>query len=103
MWLSAFEETQTNVPFQKLKTSLLLPLQILFLLMVVGSIARPAFYRPLENLDQAILIIETSASMSARNNGKTYFDQAKSESLSLISRLPSDCRIMILDTSKNYL
>ena len=99
MWLSAFEETQTNVPFQKLKTSLLLPLQILFLLMVVGSIARPAFYRPLENSDQAILIVETSASMSARNNGKTYFDQAKSESLSLISRLPSDCRIMILDTS----
>ena len=99
MWLSAFEETQANVPFQKFKTSLSLPIQILFSLMVVGSIARPALYRPLGNLDQAILIIETSASMSAEQNGKTHFDLAKSESLRLISRLSSDCRVMILDTS----
>lgn len=99
MWLSACEETQTNVPFQKLKIPLSLPLQILFLLTVIGSIARPALYRPLENSDQAILIIETSASMNAKHNGKTRFDLAKSESLRLINQLPPDCRIMILDTS----
>ena len=99
IWLSAFEETQANFPFQKLKTSLPLLLQIFFLLAVVGSIARPALYRSLENLDRAIIIVETSASMGARYDGKTYLNHAKSESLGLINRLPSDCRVMILDTS----
>ena len=87
LWLEAIEDMKANVPFQRLRNSLLLPLQILFLLIVVGGVARPAL-RQLGGLsEQSIVIIDTSASMGATDLGKTRLDVAKAEALKLINQL----------------
>ena len=100
LWLEAIEDMKANVPFQRLRHSLLLPLQILFLLIVVGSAARPAL-RQLGDLgEQSILVIDTSASMGATDLGKTRLDVAKAEVLKLINRLGADGQMMIMDTSR---
>lgn len=99
LWLEAIEDMKANVPFQRLRNSLLLPLQLLFLLVVVGGVARPAL-RQLGGLsEQSILIIDTSASMGAIDLRKTRLDVAKAKSLKLINRLGANGLMMIMDTS----
>lgn len=100
LWLEAIEDMKANIPFQRLRHSLLLPLQILFLLVVVGGVARPAL-RQLGGLgEQLILVIDTSASMGATDFGKTRLDVAKAQVLKLIDQLGADEQMMIMDTSR---
>ena len=99
LWLEAIEDMKANVPFQRLRNSLLLPLQILFLLVVVGGAARPAL-RQLGGLnEQSIIIIDTSASMRSTDIGNTRLDVAKTEALKLINQLGANGQMMIKDTS----
>ena len=99
LWLEAIEDMKANVPFQRLRNSLLLPLQILFLLIVVGGVARPVL-RQLGGLsEQSIVIIDTSASMGATDLGKIRLDVAKAEALKLINQLGANGQMMIMDTS----
>jgi len=100
LWLEAIEDMKANVPFQRLRNSLLLPLQILFLLIAIGGIARPAWRQPGALSAQSIVIIDTSASMQATDLGKSRLDVAKTEALKLMDRLATDGRMMIMDTSR---
>lgn len=100
LWLEAIEDMKANVPFQRLRNSLLLPLQILFLLVVVGSVARPAL-RQLGGLsEQSIIIIDTSASMGATDIEQNRLDVAKAEALKLINQLGANGQMMIIDTAR---
>ena len=100
LWLEAIEDMKANVPFQRLRNSLLLPLQILFLLVVVGGVARPAL-RQLGGLnEQTIIIIDTSASMGATDLEENRLDVAKTEALKLINQLGANGQMMIMDTSR---
>ncbi|RKU05960.1 hypothetical protein C6502_20960 [Candidatus Poribacteria bacterium] len=100
LWLEAIEDMKANVPFQRLRNSLLLPLQVLFLLVVVGGVARPALRQFGGLAEQSIVIIDTSASMGATDLGKTRLDVAKGEALKLINQLGTDGQMMIIDTSR---
>ena len=100
LWLEAIEDMKANVPFQRLRNSLLLPLQILFLLVVVGGVARPAL-RQLGGLrEQSILVIDTSASMGATDLREPRLDAAKAEALKLVDQLGADGQMMIMDLSR---
>ena len=100
LWLAAIEGMKANVPFQRLRNSLLLPLQILFLLVVVGGVARPVL-RQLGGLsEQTIVIIDTSASMGATDLEKPRLEVAKAEALKLINQLGTNGQMMIIDTSR---
>ena len=100
LWLEAIEDMKANVPFQRLRNSLLLPLQILFLLIVVGGVARPALRQLAGLSEQSIVIIDTSASMGATDLGDTRLDVAKAEALKLIDQLGANGQMMIMDTSR---
>ena len=100
LWLEAIEDMKANVPFQRLRNSLLLPLQILFLLVVVGGVARPALRQFGDLNEQSIIIIDTSASMGATDLGRTRLDVAKAEALKLINQLGANGQMMIMDTSR---
>ena len=100
LWLEAIEDMKANVPFQRLRNSLLLPLQILFLLVVVGGVARPVLRQLGDLAEQSIVIIDTSASMGATDLRNTRLDAAKAEALKLINLLGVNGQIMIMDTSR---
>ncbi|MBI1927543.1 BatA domain-containing protein [Candidatus Poribacteria bacterium] len=100
LWLEAIEDMKANVPFQRLRNSLLLPLQILFLLIAIGGVARPALRQTGTLSAQSIVIVDTSASMQATDLGKSRLDVAKTEALKLMDRLTGDGRMMIMDTSR---
>ena len=99
LWLQAVEDMKANVPFQRLRNSLLFFIQTLFLIIVIATVARPALRQPGFLRGQSVLIIDNSASMQSTELGKSRFDAAKAEASKLIERLPPGGQMMIVDTS----
>lgn len=99
LWLSTDEDRRANVPFQRLRNLLLLILQILFLLLVTFSAARPALRRPGFMPGRAILIIDNSASMSATEMEQTRLEFAKQTALNLIEQVSADGGMMLMLTN----
>ncbi|HLX64056.1 MAG TPA: BatA and WFA domain-containing protein [Planctomycetota bacterium] len=69
LWKKVIEDMQVNSPFQRLKYSLLLLLQILLIGLIGFALARP--YLNLGGVPgkQTVLLIDTSASMATRDAG----------------------------------
>src|SRR3954451_11026399 len=78
LWKKAIQDLQVNAPFQKLRRNLLLLLQLLLLLLLCLALSRPVSnYTPGPG-KTTVILIDRSASMSARDqeNGKTRLDEA---------------------------
>ena len=99
-WLEAVEDMKANVPFQRIRNFLPLILQLLFLSLAVGTIARPAFRSYSALFGQTVLILENSASMQSTELGKSRFEIAKKRALELINQLDGRGQMMIMDTSQ---
>ena len=75
LWRRSFEDLQVNVPFQRLRFSLLLLLQFLLLLLLLFALAEPVIKAEVRPAPRIILLIDRSASMNAADadeTGHTY-------------------------------
>ncbi|HKG23530.1 MAG TPA: BatA domain-containing protein, partial [Blastocatellia bacterium] len=78
LWQRALEEMEANAPFKKLRRSLLLLLQLLALAGLVFALARPLINTRSLSSGSSILIIDSTASMSTRDeNGRSRLDRAR--------------------------
>ncbi|MBI5154650.1 VWA domain-containing protein, partial [Candidatus Poribacteria bacterium] len=86
-----------NAPFQKLRNNLLLWLQLLIVLLLILG-----FYRPVMKLQTIkgttlILLIDNSASMSAREaGGKTRLELAKTAALDAVNNLATRDEVIVV-------
>src|SRR6185295_18087451 len=69
LWKKVIEDMQVNAPFQKLKYSLLLMLQILLIALIGFALARPYLNIGGVAGKKTVLLIDTSASMATRDGG----------------------------------
>ena len=99
LWLSTDEDRRANVPFQRLQNLLLLILQVLFLLLVTLSAARPALHRPGFMPGRAILIVDNSASMLSTEMGQTRLALAKLAALQHIEQVSAEGGMMLMLTN----
>ena len=99
LWLSTDEDRRASVPFQRLRNLLLLMLQVLFLLLVTFSAARPALHRPGFMQGRAILIVDNSASMSSTEMGQPRLALAKQAALQHIERVSAEGGMMLMLTN----
>ncbi len=99
LWLTIDEDRRANVPFQRLRNLLLPILQVLFLLLVIFSAARPALRKPGFIPGRAILIVDNSASMLSTETGKERFDLAKQAARKHIEEVSTGGGIMLMVTS----
>ncbi|MFG0252599.1 MAG: VWA domain-containing protein [Phycisphaerales bacterium JB038] len=88
LWRKAAKEVEVNAPFRMLRFSLLLFLQILLFLAVYAVIARPVLELEGPPSARTILIVDNSASMSARDagEGRTRLEVAKEQALEIARR-----------------
>ena len=99
-WLQAIEDMRANVPFARLRRNLLLPLQILFMLIVVLGLARPAWKSHSQLGKHTILIMDSSASMQAIDHGQpphSRFEAAKTAAMELVDSLSTGEQIMLIE------
>ena len=78
LWEQVLRDVSASTPWQKLRKNLLLYLQIAAALALALSLMRPYFSRLAGGSSNVIAVIDTSASMRAKDGSPTRFDDAVS-------------------------
>jgi hypothetical protein len=97
LWHRIIRDVEANAPWQRLRRNILLLLQLLFLLVIIISLARPFTWTEGAVGDANILIFDTSASMAATDVNPNRLQVAKDQARLLISNLPLDSRCTIIE------
>ncbi len=97
LWKRAVEDLHVNAPFQRLRSSLLLLLQLLILILGALALGQPMSERAQRREQTLILMIDQSASMSVLEvPNTTRLDIAKREAKRVIDRMDRTARAMII-------
>lgn len=100
LWQRAMEELEANAPFRKLRRSLLLLIQLLALAALVLALARPLITTRALATGNTVIVIDATASMSARDEtGRTRMERARELAREMIDGISSDDRVSIIETS----
>jgi len=96
LWPDAIRDRQANVPWQRLRFSWLLLLQLLVAAFLVAAALQPALPASASIAPHTILLLDASASMQARDVQPSRFDEARREAGALIDQLgPQDWMTLI--------
>jgi len=87
LWKRAVQDLQVNSPFQRLRKSLLLLLQLLILCALLFAMSRPTMQTTAAPGQRVVIVIDHSASMNATDVSPTRLDEAKKAALELIDNL----------------
>jgi hypothetical protein len=97
LWKKAIEDLRVNAPFQRLRKSLLLLLQLLVLALAALALGKPMFQAAQTHEGTLILLIDQSASMSVmEKGGATRLDQAKEQAKNVVDAMSDDARAMVI-------
>ncbi|CAN5576107.1 BatA and WFA domain-containing protein [soil metagenome] len=97
LWKKAIQDLQVNAPFQRLRRNLLLFLQMALLLLLALAFARPVVnYTPGAG-KLTVILLDRSASMSTRDDGKhSRLDVAKSKAKEIVSSMDSSSSAAVI-------
>ncbi|MHC4741256.1 MAG: VWA domain-containing protein [Planctomycetota bacterium] len=87
LWKRAVQDLQVNAPFQKLRNSILLLLQLLMLLALLLALSAPILSRRSERARRHVLLIDRSASMSATDVKPSRLDEVKKQAKVFVESL----------------
>lgn len=96
LWMKLVSDVEANAPWQKLRRSLLLLLQLLLVLILAFLAARPFVERPAGLAGDIVLVIDTSASMGATDVSPTRLDGAKAAAIDALKDLPGGGRVSVI-------
>jgi Ca-activated chloride channel family protein len=100
LWTRALDELEANAPFKKLRRNLLLFLQLLALASLVFALARPLVVTRALASGSTIIIIDSTASMSSRDeDGGSRLDHAKQLAREMIEGLSGGDQAAIIESS----
>src|SRR5437879_13609414 len=91
LWQQALQDLQASRPWQRLRITPLLLLQLLAAIFIVLILARPAIFLRSPISGDTIIILQASASMQAIDVAPNRFEVAKSQIADLVDNLgPND-------------
>jgi hypothetical protein len=111
LWKRAVEDLHVNAPFQRLRKSLLLLLQLLILILGAIALGKPMWETARTAESTIILLIDQSASMTVveacpepcpeprrarRKGGRTRLDLAKEQAKRCVENMGDDSRAMVI-------
>ncbi len=96
LWRRSLEDLHVNAPFQRLRRSLLLLLQLIVLIGLILSLWRPRSVGELVTGDNIVLLVDTSASMGAREETGSRMEEAKRRAIELVHAMKEGDRMTIL-------
>ena len=97
LWDAAIRDLQANAPWQKLRSSLLMWLQLALLALLVFALARPAIEVFASGGQTVAIVLDASASMSATDVAPSRFESARAQATQIVNGLsPRDGATLLL-------
>ena len=96
LWQQLIRDVEANAPWQRLRFSWLLLVQLLIAAIVVLAAARPFTASTSDLAANVVLIVDTSASMATRTDGEDRMALARERARDVVSRLPEGGRITVV-------
>ncbi|MHC5110225.1 MAG: vWA domain-containing protein [Planctomycetota bacterium] len=97
LWKRAVEDLRVNAPFQRLRSSLLLLLQLLVLVAAVLALGKPMFRTVETHKSTIIILIDQSASMAViETDGNSRLELAKQQAKAFVENMEEGARAMII-------
>jgi hypothetical protein len=96
LWKKAVEDTQAHTPFQKLRSNLLLLLQILIIVLLTALLAQPYFPLHTSETRQWIIVIDRSASMQSTDEEPNRFHEARKKLEELLDSIATQDEVMLI-------
>ncbi len=97
LWKRAVEDLHVNAPFQRLRKSLLLLLQLLILILGAIALGKPMWETAQTSESTIILLVDQSASMAVvEAGGRTRLDVAKEQAKRCVENMGDDSRAMVI-------
>ena len=101
LWTRLIADVEANAPWQKLRRSLLLLLQLLLVAILALLAARPFFERPAGLARDVVLVIDTSASMAATDVAPNRLEAAKAAVMEALRELPTGGKVSIIAADRS--
>lgn len=101
LWERTFQEWESDHWWKRLQKNLLLLLQLLILLFLIVALTRPYLEDERLTGDHLVLVLDTSATMTTEQSGKTRLAAAKEQAKNLIERLGSRHKVSVIHAKKD--
>lgn len=101
LWQQALQDLQASRPWQKLRITPLLLLQLLAAIFIVLVLARPAIFSSSPISGDTIIILQASASMQATDVAPNRFAAARSQISDLIDSLGPNDRLSLITMARS--
>lgn len=96
LWQQLVRDVEANAPWQRLRFSWLLLVQLLIAAIVVGAAARPFTATVSDLAANVVLIVDTSASMATRTADEDRMADARARARDVVARLPEGGRVTVV-------
>jgi hypothetical protein len=97
LWKRSVEDLQVNSPFQRLRSSLLLLLQLLVLIVAAVALGKPMFQAVETHEGTIVILIDQSASMAViEDDGMSRLEKAKEQARLRVDNMGEDARAMVI-------
>ena len=96
LWQRLLTDVEANAPWQRLRRSLLLLLQLLLVALLAILAARPFLERPAGLAGDVVVVIDTSASMAASDIPPDRLTEAKAKVLERLHDLPANGTVSVI-------
>ncbi len=99
LWKQAVEDLSARTPFQKLRSNLLLLLQILMIVLLTALLSQPYLPSASRQSARCVLVLDLSASMKARDVKPNRFASARARLLDILDSLSPEDEVMLISFS----
>jgi hypothetical protein len=96
LWQRLVADVEANAPWQRLRRSLLLLVQLLLVALLALLAARPFLERPAGLAQDIVLVIDASASMGATDVAPNRLGAAKQAAIAALRDLPAGGRVSVI-------
>ncbi len=97
LWHTAVRDREASTFFQRLHRDPLMLLQLLALLALALALARPVATVMGQGARKVVVVLDTSASMKARDVSPSRFEVARSRAVSLVRGLGEGAEVMVIE------
>jgi len=96
LWQQLIRDVEANAPWQRLRFSWLLLVQLLIATLIVLAAARPFSATTSDLAANVVLIVDTSASMATSSDGEDRMALARERAADVVGRLPEGGRVTVI-------